>query len=279
METSEKKILGIDWIRRLARRFTSEQFRQQYLAKPLAQQRMEEQVKRRTDEELMAAFPECDRIKREQAAPIVVQVMNEADSWRKLRYTIQARLQKQFWPEPEYDSEEYKEWREYFYGWSDNRFDKWTRLVEWEYVYRHGQRHTMEEACQIAADEWTRMIFGNHIQDNGDQSDAGGLAMALGTLAKDRAKRGISSEVIERFRKLCKEYYLGGCRYNDGKYGWVNSEPYCDYGPNGALGRLLEQAGVPDNSIGSICPWKTGITVDERDHAVIVRGYHKERYI
>lgn len=28
METSEKKILGIDWIRRLARRFTPEQFRQ-----------------------------------------------------------------------------------------------------------------------------------------------------------------------------------------------------------------------------------------------------------
>lgn len=60
METSKKKILGMDWIKRLARRFTPEQFRQQYLAKPLAQQRMEEQAKRRTDEELMAAFPERD---------------------------------------------------------------------------------------------------------------------------------------------------------------------------------------------------------------------------
>jgi hypothetical protein len=45
------------------------------------------------------------------------------------------------------------------------------------------------------------------------------------------------------------------------------------------LDRLLEQAGVPNDSIGSICPWKTGITVDERDHTVIVRGYQKERYI
>jgi hypothetical protein len=53
METSGKKILGMDWIKRLARRFTPEQFRQQYLAKPLAQQRMEEQTKRRTDEELV----------------------------------------------------------------------------------------------------------------------------------------------------------------------------------------------------------------------------------
>ena len=279
METSGEKILGMDWIRRFVHRFTPEQFRQQYLAKPLAQQRMEEQTTRRTDEELMTAFPECDRIKREQAAPIVVQVMNEVDSWRKLRYTIQARLQKQFWPEPEYDSEEYKEWQEYFYGWNDNRFEKWAKLVEWEYVYRHGQRRTMEEACQIAADEWTRMIFGNHIQDNGDQSDAGGLTMVIATLAKDKAKRGISSEVVERFRKLCKEYYLGGCRYNAAKYGWVKCEPYCDYGPNGALGILLVQAGVPNDSIDSICPWKTGITVDERDHAVIVRGYRKERYI
>ena len=103
--------------------------------------------------------------------------------------------------------------------------------------------------------------------------------MALGTLAKERAKRGISSEVIERFRKLCKEYYLGGCRYEESKYGWRKSEPYCDYGPNDALGRLLEQAGVPNDSIGCIAPWKTGITIDERDHAVIVRGYQKERYI
>ena len=95
---------------------------------------MEEQITRRTDEELMAAFPECDHIKREEAAPIVVQVMNEVDSWRKLRYTIQARLQKQLWLKPEYDSEEYKEWRDYFYGWHDNRFDKWAELVEWEYV-------------------------------------------------------------------------------------------------------------------------------------------------
>jgi len=56
---------------------------------------MEEQTKRRTDEELMAAFPECDRIKREQAAPIVVQVMNEVDSWRKLRYLLQYDFTKQ----------------------------------------------------------------------------------------------------------------------------------------------------------------------------------------
>lgn len=32
-----------------------------------------------TNEELTAAFPECERIKREQVAPFVEQVFNEAD--------------------------------------------------------------------------------------------------------------------------------------------------------------------------------------------------------
>lgn len=41
----------------------------------------------------------------------------------------------------------------------------------------------------------------------------------------------------------------------------------------------IHGSAVHDNSIGGICPWKTGITVDKRDHAVIVRGYQKERYI
>ena len=235
---------------------------------------MKEQTKRMTDEELMTAFPECDRIQRAQAAPILTQVMNEVDSWRKIRYTIQARLQEQFWPKPEYGSEEYKEWREYFFGWDNKQFDEWISLAEWEFVYRHGQRHTMDEACQIAADEWTRMIFGNHVQDNGDHSDTGGLTMVLGTLAKDKAKQGISNEVVEKFRQLCKQFYLRA--YKDE---WRINVPYCDYGPNSALADLLKESGVPEQSIGNICPWKTGIWIDERDYSVIVRGYQKERYL
>ena len=136
----------------------------------------------------------------------------------------------------------------------------------------------MDEACQLAADEWARMIFGNHIQNNGDQSDAGGMVMVLGTLVKDKASRGIGQDTIEKFRKLCKEFYLGGC-IRQTKYGPHKDDPYCDYHPNSALADLLLEAGVPEDSVGNICPWKTGITVDERDHAVIVRGYQKERFI
>lgn len=236
-----------------------------------------------TNEQLAAAFPECERIKKEQVVPFVEQVFNEVESWRQIGYKMELLCQ-ELWPKPKgvkWEDPLRQEWNHYFYGDYENgqkNFDNWTKLLENEYLQRTGERRTMDEACKIAADEWTRMIFGNHIQNNGDQSDAGGMAMVLGTLVKDKASRGISSEVIEKFRKLCKEYYLGGCRCED-KYGWTKSEPYCDYHPNSALADLLLEAGVREDSVGNICPWKTGITVDERDHAVIVRGYQKERFI
>lgn len=122
------------------------------------------------------------------------------------------------------------------------------------------------------------MIFGNHVQNNGDQSDAGGLAMVLGTLAKDKAKRDIDGETIEKFRTLCKDYYLGHCLY-EGEYGMHVMEPYCDYHPNTPLADLLLKAGVPKDKAENIAPWKTGIGIDKLDNSVIVRGYQKERYI
>lgn len=236
-----------------------------------------------TNEQLAAAFPECERIKKEQVVPFVEQVFNEVESWRQIGCKMKLLCQ-DLYPKPKgvkWEDPLYQEWNHYFYGdykTDQKDFDNWTDLLKNEYLQRTGERRTMDEACQIAADEWARMIFGNHIQGNGDKSYAGGMAMVLGTLVKDKDSRGISSEVIEKFRKLCKEYYLGGCRRED-EYGWTKSEPYCDYHPNSALADLLLEAGVPEDSVGNICPWKTGITVDERDHAVIVRGYQKERFI
>lgn len=236
-----------------------------------------------TNEQLAAAFPECERIKKEQVVPFVEQVFNEVESWRQIGYKMKLLCQ-ELWPKPKDVKREdplRQEWNHYFYGdyeTGQEDFYNWEKLLENEYLQRTGERRTMDESCQIAADEWARMIFSNHIQNNGDQSDAGGMAMVLGTLVKDKASRGIGSEVVEKFRKLCKEYYLGGCRYED-KYGWTKCEPYCDYHPNSVLADLLLEAGVREDSVGNICPWKTGISVDERDHAVIVRGYQKERFI
>lgn len=235
-----------------------------------------------TNKELIETFPECERIKREQVSPVMEQVMNEAESYRQVAWMMRNALAEKYWPKPsEFRSEAGQEWYHYFYGDYETRqkdFEKWTDLLEEEYLRRNGERHTLDEACQIAADEWTRMIFGNHVQNNGDQSNAGGMAMVLGTLAKDRAKSGIDGKTIERFRQLCKEYYLGGCIY-ESEYGKNKETPYCDYHPNAPLADLLLKAGMPKDSVGCICPWKTGIIIDDREHSVIVRGYQTENYL
>ena len=236
-----------------------------------------------TNEELTAAFPECERIKREQVAPLVERVFAECKTYREIHSVVWYYCT-DLWPEPKgvkWEDPIHQEWSDYIVGnykTNVNPLPDWTKLLEDEFFARNGELHTMDEACQIAADEWTRMIFGTHIQDNGDTSEAGGWSMMLGTLVKDKASRGINNKTIEKFRTLCKDFYLGGC-VRQTKYGPHKDEPYCDHHPNSALADLLLEAGVPEDSVGNICPWKTGISVDERDHAVIVRGYQRENYI
>lgn len=236
-----------------------------------------------TNEELVAAFPECERIKREQVAPLVERVFAECKTYREIHSVVWYYLT-DLWPEPKgvkWDDPIRMEWSDYIVGnYKTNvkPLPDWTKRLEDEFFARNGELHTLEEACQIAADEWARMIFGNHVQNNGDKSDAGGMAMVLGTLAKDKASRGIDSKVVEKFRTLCKEFYLGGCICED-EYGKHKSEPYCDYHPNTPLAELLLKAGVPEERIGSICPWKTGININERDHSVRIGGYQTERFI
>ena len=42
---------------------------------------------------------------------------------------------------------------------------------------------------------------------------------------------------------------------------------------------ILYEAGIPEDDIRDICPWKTGIEIDEKDNAVIMIGYQKRDYI
>ena len=61
---------------------------------------------------------------------------------------------------------------------------------------------------------------------------------------------------------------------------WIHRiQLYCDYDPNRPLYDILYESGIPKNKIGSICPWKTGIEIDENDNAVIIIGYQKRDYI
>lgn len=239
-----------------------------------------------TIDELIQAFPECEKIKREDIAECITKAMTEEKFYQEAVDKIWKKAH-ELYPhyEGRYDENDAEQnaYRSYFvrdYATGGlSRFDEWRKTFETEFIAQHGHVHTFEEACQIAADEWTRMIFGNHIQNNGDRSENGCIAMMLGTLAKGKASSGIGDETVEKFRKLCKEYYLGGCIYEDDKYGKMKIEPYSDYGPNAALGSLLEHADVPHDRIGSITPWKTGIYINKRDNSVCVRGYQTARYL
>lgn len=238
-----------------------------------------------TIEELIQTFPECEKIKREDIAECITKAMTEERFYAEASDKVYHKAH-ELWPYQrglKDDDPERVAYGAYF--WGDilkgvvSPFKEWLITFETEFIAQHGYVHTFEESCQMAADEWTRMIFGNHIQNNGDRSENGCIAMMLGTLVKDKASSGIGDDTVEKFRKLCKEYYLGGCIYEDEKYGKMKIEPYSDYGPNDALGSLLEQAGVPHDRIGSITPWKTGIYINKRDNSVCVRGYQTERYL
>lgn len=237
-----------------------------------------------TTEELLKAFPECEKIRVENIEACIVEALHKERFYREAKRAITRRAE-ELWPynwRAERDDPDRVAYEAYFWGNSMKDikapFAEWIKTFETAFIARHGQIRSFEEACQTAADEWTHMVFGNHMQDNGDQSDTGGLAMMLGTLVKDKAKRDIDGETIEKFRTLCKDYYLGHCLY-EGEYGMRVWEPYCDYHPNTPLADLLLKAGVPKDKAEDIAPWKTGIGIDKRDNSVIVRGYQKERYI
>ena len=123
------------------------------------------------------------------------------------------------------------------------------------------------------------MIFGNHVQNNGDQSDAGGLAMVLGTLAKDKASRGYGKDVIDKFRSLMADHYRGGCRWKSESGTEYRDEPDVDYNPSPSLFGLLVKAGCKEDDANNMCPWKTGITINQRDNSVCIHGYQTARYI
>lgn len=236
-----------------------------------------------TNEELVGKFPECPQIKRDDIRPLIEQVFAECKVYREI-YNVVMKFCRKLYPEPaRYNSEdpECEAWYNYFCGDYDTKqydFKNWIEAIEQEFLVRTGQRRTFEEACRIAAEEWSSMIFDRHVQDNGDKSEGGFFTMMLATINKADAAKEIEINVPDKFKELMTEYYLSGCKYK-GTYGEFESEPYSDYGPNAALADILTKAGVPQLKLSVICPWKTGIHVDSRDGTVVVRGYQKERYI
>ena len=232
-----------------------------------------------TNEELLAMMPEHKRVDREYMKGAIDFIMEKMPCYQDIDGYIKQCCSEAF-PRPtneQYRSrDEYcEEYRKYFYG---DDYYKFSNAVQSEFLHRKGTRRSYEEACQIAADKWVEMIFGTHIQDNGDRTGGSEMAMMLGTIIKDEAQKRCKQEVPEKARELLKKFYLGGCMCK-GSYGDFSCAPYSDYGPNTPLYDILVEAGVDGCDAGKITPWKTGIEIDENDNAVMLQGYQTLEYI
>ena len=185
-----------------------------------------------------------------------------------------------------WDSPEYDEYWKYMNGDDDDKiqisFYKWIRFVKEDFLCIKGKRRTFEDACKLASNEWCKRLFGNHFQDNGALNEEHSFMMCgLGTLLKDKANESITQEMIENTRKNLYKYFENHCECKDKEHPeWKHRiQLYCDYGPNTPLYDILYESGIPKNLISDICPWKTGIEIDENDNAVIIIGYQKRDYI
>lgn len=127
-----------------------------------------------TTEELIQAFPECEKIKREDIADLVTKVMGQERFYNVAVDTVYRRVN-ELWPYKgpyDKDSAEQSARMEYFHGDYMNGkkglLTQWLDTLQQLFIDSHGPVHNFDDACQIAADEWARMIFGNHVQNNGE---------------------------------------------------------------------------------------------------------------
>ena len=241
-----------------------------------------------TNKEIISNFPSHRLIKRYDIEPVLEEIFLTAETYHEVYPRIMKKC-KELFPKPNgllrFDGITDKDWEDYFWGRYndkhekvDDSFNDWVKSVEDEFIARRGQRHTFDEACHVAADQWCKMCFGNHIQDNGDKSETGYFGNLLATVVADEHKSSITKDVVEKANHLFYEYYKGGCIYEyEGRK--LNIELDCDYHPNTPLESILVKAGVSKESANCICPIKTMITIDKKDNSVVVSGYHTKTYM
>lgn len=165
------------------------------------------------------------------------------------------------------------------------------------WVEINGKAHTEEEAAKIAADKWCEILFDWHFQDNGaSNEDHGGgfYACTFATVLSNVSKKDITDEMKENAHKLFNEYYTRQMHYRrtfdrndiewlkktlsskDGNFKWASGFDYdisCDYDPSWPLFLILENAGIPEDVIRSISPWKTSISIRKEDNMVFYCTY------
>lgn len=173
---------------------------------------------------------------------------------------------------------------------------------------KNGKRHTDEDAARIAAEKMVELCFGWHLQDNGALDEEHSFMMsAIATTFGNDAKDKIPEDVKKKAYDLCYEFFFRYLKYvevlfnhdylhiddyqnwlrenlpspNPDRFNWdyIRGELYCDYDPNWAWDLILETAGVNENTVRLICPWKTTILIRSLDNTVIYRTYQNCEYL
>lgn len=190
------------------------------------------------------------------------------------------------------ESESYKEYDSYN-DVSDEVYKMKNVLVDM-YIEKYGKYRTLEEAGTVLADKMCELLFKWHLQDNGALDEEHSfMASALATVLGNNAKEKITKEQQEKAHDLIRDYaiFCGkassvGVGKSEAdkwkeiiKLNFFHSELYSDYGPNTMLYNILKHAGIEEDLITSICPWKTGLEIDYNDNSVMYRTYGKIEYI
>ena len=122
-----------------------------------------------------------------------------------------------------------------------------------------------DPAIVAAAKWWADVLRGPTKFDNGDNSQAGGMAWAMATMAASESKP--APDVIDRFEAELRQSIAQYVNERDGRF-WPTVAT--DYGPDRILSDAFERAG--GKGAGLVFPWKTVMWV-RPDEVTVRYGY------
>ncbi|MDE6347073.1 MAG: hypothetical protein K2L55_10520 [Muribaculaceae bacterium] len=221
-------------------------------------------------EEMLSTFPYSNNISKDSLKEIV-EIALSINIYRKSLDVIYALTEYHnptpqnvdYTPGSEYAK--WWDWRDQIWKWMKNHY-----LPLWKCI--NGNTRTFEAACELCANIWMNKIFQVPLQDNGAWNDGhtGAMMNILGSALKADAMSTVSEEIQSKVKEGIREYYLKN------QYGYGLN---CDYNPCPDLYNILKDAGIPQNVITSITPWKTNIQMMVEDNSVLVRTYQHDEYL
>ena len=118
-------------------------------------------------------------------------------------------------------------------------------------------QRTFEEAVKITVDWWIEKSFNTPLnQNNGDNSEMGGMAFMLMNMLSSKAQEDNTSDKVEKFRKELTNVLMEG--KGKGRYA---TQLDVDYGPNHLLSKACSLSGVNSGCL----PCKTFTFINEEN--------------